>query len=81
MGTLYVCATPIGNLKDITLRALEHLRNADLILAEDTRQTGKLLAHFQIEQQVVSYNEHNHRQKIDWICCELQQSRKAERLQ
>jgi 16S rRNA (cytidine1402-2'-O)-methyltransferase len=58
-GTLYLVGTPIGNLEDITLRALRTLKEADLIACEDTRQTAKLLNHYGIERPVVSYHEHN----------------------
>ena len=63
-GVLYIVPTPIGNLQDITLRALEVLRSVDLILCEDTRVTRKLLTHFQIEKPTESLHEHNERQKI-----------------
>ena len=58
-GTLYIIATPIGNLEDITLRALRVLREVDWIACEDTRQTRKLLEHFGIAKPMVSYHEHN----------------------
>jgi 16S rRNA (cytidine1402-2'-O)-methyltransferase len=58
-GTLYLVGTPIGNLEDITLRALRTLKEADLIACEDTRQTMKLLNHYGIEKPTVSYHEHN----------------------
>jgi len=58
-GALYLVATPIGNLDDMTVRALDALRQADVIACEDTRQTRKLLAHFQLEKRTVSYHEHN----------------------
>jgi 16S rRNA (cytidine1402-2'-O)-methyltransferase len=59
MGTLYLVATPIGNLEDITLRALRLLKEAQLIAAEDTRQTAKLLQRYEISTPTISYHEHN----------------------
>jgi 16S rRNA (cytidine1402-2'-O)-methyltransferase len=64
MPTLYVVATPIGNLEDVTLRALRVLREVSLIAAEDTRTTRKLLAHHGIRQRLVSYNDHNKAARI-----------------
>ncbi|MDO5022682.1 MAG: 16S rRNA (cytidine(1402)-2'-O)-methyltransferase [Eubacteriales bacterium] len=63
MSVLYVVATPIGNLGDITLRALETLKNADIIAAEDTRQTQKLLNHFDIRTKLVSYHKFNEKSR------------------
>ncbi len=67
MATLYVVATPIGNLKDITLRALEVLRSVDLILCEDTRVTQKLLNHFGIKTRTQSYHQHSKLKKVNYI--------------
>lgn len=64
-GTLYLVATPIGNLQDITLRALETLRSVDVIACEDTRHTRKMLTHFRISNRMVSYHQHNERERAD----------------
>jgi|TARA_B110000858_G_C17787185_1_gene467829 16S rRNA (cytidine1402-2'-O)-methyltransferase len=66
-GKLDVVPTPIGNLKDITERALEVLRSADLILAEDTRTTGKLLRHYDIDRPIRSFHLHNEHRAVDAI--------------
>lgn len=66
-GTLYIVGTPIGNLGDITLRALETLKKVDVILAEDTRQTLKLLNKFDIQKHLVSYHRHNEDDKIQKV--------------
>lgn len=62
-GCLYICGTPIGNLDDITIRALEVLRQVDYIAAEDTRQTLKLLNHYGIRKPLISCHEHNEKQR------------------
>jgi 16S rRNA (cytidine1402-2'-O)-methyltransferase len=71
-GTLYLVGTPIGNLEDITMRALRILKEVDLIAAEDTRHTGKLLHYFQIKTPQISCHEHNEQQKIPEILEKLQ---------
>lgn len=71
MGILYLVATPIGNLEDMSPRAVRILREAVLIAAEDTRHSGKLLKHFEIETSLTSYFEHNKLQKIDFILSKL----------
>ena len=70
-GTLYLVATPIGNLEDITFRALDILKNVDLIIAEDTRQTLKLLNHFEISKPLESYHRHSDEEKLQSIIDEL----------
>ena len=70
-GILYLVATPIGNLSDITYRAVETLKNVDLIAAEDTRQTLKLLNHYQISKPLVSYYRHNEDVKSERLIEEL----------
>jgi 16S rRNA (cytidine1402-2'-O)-methyltransferase len=71
IGTLYVVATPIGNLDDISQRALKVLSSVDLIAAEDTRHTGKLLSHFAIKSKTVAVHDHNEKQKsqqiVNWL--------------
>jgi 16S rRNA (cytidine1402-2'-O)-methyltransferase len=71
MGRLFLVATPIGNLQDITLRALDVLREASLIAAEDTRTARRLLDHFDIKAKLTSYNEHNMRTKTPLLLAAL----------
>lgn len=71
-GTLFVVATPIGNLEDITLRALRVLREADVIAAEDTRRTAKLLAHYSISTSMISFHEHNTRTRMPQLLARLE---------
>ena len=72
-GTLYVVATPIGNLEDITYRAVRVLKEADLIACEDTRHTAKLLHHYGIEKPTVSYHEHNEATRAEELVAKLEQ--------
>ncbi|NTW04433.1 MAG: rRNA small subunit methyltransferase 1, partial [Oscillochloris sp.] len=71
MGTLFLVATPIGNLEDITMRALRVLREVRLIAAEDTRHTQHLLTHYQIATPCISYHEHNKLARLDAILVAL----------
>ena len=72
-GTLYVVATPIGNLEDITFRAVRVLKEADLIACEDTRHTAKLLQHYGIDKPTVSYHEHNEAARAEELVAKLEQ--------
>jgi 16S rRNA (cytidine1402-2'-O)-methyltransferase len=71
MGKLYIVPTPIGNLKDITFRAIQVLKEADLILAEDTRTSGKLLKHFEITTHMQSHHMHNEHKTIESLIGKL----------
>lgn len=75
MSTLYVISTPIGNLEDITFRALRILKEVDLIVCEDTRQTLKLLNHYNIKKPLVSYFQHSKLSKVDYIIGRLYQGK------
>ncbi|WP_125605699.1 16S rRNA (cytidine(1402)-2'-O)-methyltransferase [Lapidilactobacillus bayanensis] len=70
-GTLFLVPTPIGNLDDMTMRSIKTLQEADLIAAEDTRNTGKLLAYFNIETPQISFHEHNTQQRIPELLAKL----------
>ena len=76
-GSLFIIATPIGNLGDITIRAVECLEEVDLIAAEDTRRTRKLLSHLGIRKKIISCNEHNELRKTDQILGFLKEGRSA----
>ena len=75
LGTLYIVATPIGNLDDITFRAVEVLKNVDLILAEDTRHSKKLLNHLDINTPLQAFHDHNERDKTKGVIEELSQGK------
>lgn len=72
VGILYIVATPIGNLGDITLRALETLKSVDTVLSEDTRVTGNLLRHFEIKKPLVSFHEHTDVDKAEKLIIRMQ---------
>lgn len=74
-GMLYLCATPIGNLGDMTPRVVETLREVDLIAAEDTRNSIKLLNHFEIKTSMTSYHEYNKVEKADYLVVQMQQGK------
>ena len=74
-GTLYLVGTPIGNLEDMTFRAINTLKSVDLIAAEDTRHTGKLLQHYDIVTPQISYHDHNRKQREPEIIEQLQQGK------
>jgi len=76
-STLYIVSTPIGNMEDITLRALRILKEVDLIAAEDTRRTGLLLKHFGIQAPLTSYFEGNELKKRDFIIAKLKEGKKV----
>ena len=74
-GTLYLCATPIGNLDDITYRVLDTLKSVDIIAAEDTRNSIKLLNHFDIHTEMTSYHEYNKVEKAEYLIGLLQEGK------
>lgn len=74
-GKLYLCATPIGNLEDITFRVLRILKEADLIAAEDTRNSRKLLNHFEIHTPMTSYHEYNKYDKGRWLIQQMEEGK------
>jgi len=71
-GTLYIVGTPIGNLGDMTVRALETLKNVDIVAAEDTRKTRKLFSHFDIHTPMTSFHEHSNKEKLNTLLEKLQ---------
>jgi len=68
MSKLFLVPTPVGNLKDITFRAVEILQNADIILAEDTRHAGKLLKHYNIKSKMLSHHKFNEHKSVEYVC-------------
>jgi len=76
-GVLYICATPIGNLEDVSIRLLKTLRQADLIACEDTRHTLKLLNRYKIKRPLTSYHQHSKLEKVDYIIGQLQEGKQV----
>jgi len=74
---LYIVSTPIGNLEDITIRAINTLRDVDIILCEDTRKTGNLLSHYQIKAKKISYNEYNRGERIPEVIKSIKTGKKV----
>ena len=74
-GKLYLCATPIGNLEDITFRVVKTLKEVDLIAAEDTRHSIKLLNHYNIKTPMTSYHEHNKEEKGPYLIKQLEEGK------
>ena len=74
-GTLYLCGTPIGNLNDLSPRAVEILSSADLIAAEDTRHSLNILNHFGIKTPMTSYHEHNRKSKGEYLISLLEEGK------
>ena len=72
----YIVPTPIGNIKDITLRAIEILKEVDLIACEDSRVTQKLLNHYDIKTKTVSYHKYNERERVDLILSEIKSGKR-----
>ena len=70
-GILYIVATPIGNLSDITIRAVEILKKVDAVLAEDTRHTKKLFDHYEIDSPLIAFHEHNENEKVDYTLAQI----------
>jgi 16S rRNA (cytidine1402-2'-O)-methyltransferase len=75
MGKLYIIPTPIGNLKDITLRALEVMKEVDLILSEDTREASKLLRHYDIHTPLQSHHMHNEHRSVEAVCARINEGK------
>ena len=72
---LYIVSTPIGNMEDITLRAINTLKNVDLVLCEDTRKTGNLLSHYKINVKKISYNEYNRKKRIPEVIKKIKEGK------